>query len=83
MIKEKNSRILQESCLHCHRELTHGIETAPGGEQRDPGQFSCVHCHSDVGHGETLGMGVLPDDYRGRKGLERLKRDLKTQTDTD
>lgn len=78
MIKEKNSQILQESCLHCHDELVHGIQTIPTSGDRATEQFTCVHCHKDVGHGETLGLGVM-EDYRGRHGLEELKEKLKTE----
>ena len=74
MIKEKNSRILQESCLHCHKALVHDMAAGPSAG-RAPGAFSCVHCHADVGHGEPLGLGGM-EDYPGRKGLNTLKRKL-------
>ncbi len=80
LIREKNSHILQDNCLHCHQGLVHGIETGSAG--REAGQFSCIHCHSDVGHGETLGMGVLPE-YQGRKGLKQLKRKLEKESAED
>lgn len=44
-IKPRNSRVTQQSCLHCHAELVHPILSAAGGEA-----LSCTHCHSDVGH---------------------------------
>jgi cytochrome c nitrite reductase small subunit len=54
MIKSKNSRILQESCLHCHGNLVHEqIARAADGT----GEVRCVHCHRSVGHGETTGLG--------------------------
>jgi cytochrome c nitrite reductase small subunit len=54
MIKEKNSRILQESCLHCHGDLVHE-QVARAAEGY--GEVRCVHCHRSVGHGETTGLG--------------------------
>jgi cytochrome c nitrite reductase small subunit len=54
MIKEKNSRILQASCLHCHGDLVHEqVARAVDGS----GEVRCVHCHRSVGHGETTGLG--------------------------
>ena len=48
MIKEKNSGILQESCLGCHEDLVHSIVP---GSTTDPNAVTCVHCHKSVGHG--------------------------------
>ena len=54
LIKEKNSRILQENCIRCHDPLVHELLTgAHAGEE----PRRCVHCHSSVGHGETAGLG--------------------------
>ncbi|MCA9400395.1 MAG: cytochrome c nitrite reductase small subunit [Candidatus Omnitrophica bacterium] len=53
-IREKNTRILQENCLHCHSQMVHDILPGP---QVDPKDFSCVHCHRSVGHGPTAGLG--------------------------
>jgi cytochrome c nitrite reductase small subunit len=54
MIKAKSSRILQESCLHCHGDLMHEqVARAADGT----GELGCVHCHRSVGHGETTGLG--------------------------
>jgi cytochrome c nitrite reductase small subunit len=52
-IKPGNSRILQENCLTCHRDLVH--EAA--GETRRSEEFTCVHCHQSVGHGDRAGLG--------------------------
>ncbi len=54
MIKEKNSRILQENCLYCHQELVHELIAGPSPAQ-DP--LRCVHCHAAVGHGPRTGLG--------------------------
>lgn len=77
MIKNKNSRILQDSCLHCHQGLVHNITTR---DQRNTEQFTCVHCHADVGHGEPLGMGAL-SEFKGREGLKQLKQKLAREED--
>ena len=77
-INQKNSRILQENCLHCHRDLTHAqvaINPLTEIDHQLTGQFSCVHCHRGVGHGEKAGLGVL-EEYRGRSGLKQLKQKL-------
>ena len=52
-IKPGNSRILQENCLACHRDLVHeaAAETGRGDE------FTCVHCHESAGHGDRAGLG--------------------------
>ena len=54
MIKDKNSRILQENCVACHDGLVHELV---GGSTSDADAMRCVHCHSDVGHGEPMGLG--------------------------
>jgi cytochrome c nitrite reductase small subunit len=52
-ITPPNARILQDSCLACHRELVHDAVTAPGRSE----EVKCVHCHQTVGHGERAGLG--------------------------
>lgn len=47
-IKEKNARVVRESCLHCHQTLVDEL-TAHGGDGAEP--MDCVRCHADVGHG--------------------------------
>ncbi len=54
LIKEKNARILQESCLHCHADVVHGLRADASGPAR---AISCVHCHASVGHGPRAGLG--------------------------
>jgi cytochrome c nitrite reductase small subunit len=48
------SRILQESCQHCHAALVHDLVARTG---REEDEVRCVHCHRSVGHGETTGLG--------------------------
>ncbi len=48
LIKSKNSRILEASCLHCHADITRAMRPHPGWGRED---LSCVRCHRDVGHG--------------------------------
>lgn len=60
MIKDKNARILQASCLHCHEGLVHNLVVGVGG---DPDEVQCVHCHVTVGHGERpTGIGGAESD---------------------
>ena len=47
-IREKNARILRDSCLHCHASMVDHL-VAHGG--KDPEPMDCVRCHADVGHG--------------------------------
>ncbi len=48
IIKPKNARILQESCIRCHGEFVHEIV---GVNQTGENAAQCVHCHRAVGHG--------------------------------
>jgi cytochrome c nitrite reductase small subunit len=48
MIKQKNSQILQENCLHCHGDIAHELVA---GSSTDQDSIRCVHCHASVGHG--------------------------------
>jgi cytochrome c nitrite reductase small subunit len=47
-IRPNSSRILQNNCVSCHRELVADIlsDNGTGGEIPN-----CVHCHGAVGHG--------------------------------
>lgn len=54
MIKAKNSRILQDNCLACHRDMVHDLVA---GSTTDAHALRCVHCHQGVGHGEPAGLG--------------------------
>ncbi len=45
-IKDRNRRVTQGACLHCHRDFVHYmLPTKPGGDM-----LLCVQCHKDVGH---------------------------------
>ncbi|WP_458789160.1 cytochrome c nitrite reductase small subunit [Adonisia turfae] len=45
-IKDRNRRVTQNACLHCHADyVNHMLPVEPGGEMQ-----LCVHCHGDVGH---------------------------------
>jgi len=50
MIRERNSRVLENNCIECHRELT---ETIIGVPPDPPGGWNCIHCHVGVGHGSA------------------------------
>jgi cytochrome c nitrite reductase small subunit len=49
-ITPRNSRILQDNCLRCHRDFVHDIVSSGVHGQG----VSCVHCHADVGHGAAF-----------------------------
>lgn len=45
-IKERNRRVTQDACIHCHRDFVHDmLPLQAGGDM-----MNCVHCHRDVGH---------------------------------
>ena len=47
-IKETSSRVLQDNCVDCHREVVSAIT---GRTRDDRDEVRCVHCHGHVGHG--------------------------------
>jgi cytochrome c nitrite reductase small subunit len=48
LIKERNARILQENCLHCHEDFVHDVVR---GSTTAEDAVRCVHCHRSTGHG--------------------------------
>jgi cytochrome c nitrite reductase small subunit len=49
-IKPRNSRVVQQACLYCHKELVnHMLPDRPGGDM-----LSCVSCHPSVGHAQSI-----------------------------
>ncbi|HMP77010.1 MAG TPA: cytochrome c nitrite reductase small subunit [Kiritimatiellia bacterium] len=47
-IREKNARVLQANCVHCHETMVSElVEHKPDGLNPP----DCVRCHADVGHG--------------------------------
>ena len=53
-IKDRNRRVTQQACLHCHGDLVDAaLPVHAGGES-----LTCVHCHGGVGHsGRESGIG--------------------------
>jgi cytochrome c nitrite reductase small subunit len=49
IIRPRSSRVLQESCIRCHRELV--ADVLGDGQVADGGAMACVRCHGSVGHG--------------------------------
>ena len=49
VIRPKNARVLQNSCVYCHTEMVSNILEHDALE--DGGAGYCVRCHSSVGHG--------------------------------
>ena len=54
MITARDSRVLQDNCVDCHRAIVHDMGPGNGSQ---PGDVQCVHCHRSVGHGDTTGLG--------------------------
>ena len=49
-IKPRNSAVVQQACLDCHKELVnHMLPVETGGDM-----LSCVHCHAGVGHAQSV-----------------------------
>ena len=51
-ITERNRRVTEGTCRHCHADLTAQID----GPHRGPDPLSCLHCHPGVGH---LGLAAV------------------------
>lgn len=45
-IKPRNRRVTQSTCLSCHEDFLHQVESATRNDE----SLSCIHCHSDAGH---------------------------------
>ncbi len=47
-IKERNRRVAQRACLHCHSDtVNHMLPAEAGGDM-----LRCIHCHRAVGHSQ-------------------------------
>lgn len=56
-IKARNARIVQQSCLNCHKKfVNHMLPLKDNGDM-----LACVHCHASVGHAQ----GNAPRRYPG------------------
>lgn len=50
-ITERNHRVTEQACRHCHETVTSAIDAhMGGGEAGDEEALSCVRCHRNVGH---------------------------------
>ncbi|OUT62392.1 MAG: cytochrome c nitrite reductase small subunit [Rhodopirellula sp. TMED11] len=45
-IKDRNLRIVQQACLHCHERFVENMHPVVAGGDLQ----SCMHCHQEVGH---------------------------------
>jgi cytochrome c nitrite reductase small subunit len=45
-ITERNHRVTEAACRHCHQDIVQAVDTVHRGEDT----LSCVRCHSSVGH---------------------------------
>jgi cytochrome c nitrite reductase small subunit len=49
-IKPRNTRVVQEACIYCHKDLVnHMLPVEDGGDM-----LSCMHCHRNVGHAQHV-----------------------------
>jgi len=49
MIRPRDARVLQGTCIDCHRDMA---DTVLGhGDTEDGGAATCARCHAAVGHG--------------------------------
>jgi cytochrome c nitrite reductase small subunit len=48
MIRPRNSVVLENNCIECHKEMVDPITAA---RPDPPGGWNCIHCHTAVGHG--------------------------------
>ncbi|NUQ00381.1 MAG: cytochrome c nitrite reductase small subunit [Armatimonadetes bacterium] len=46
MITERNRKVTEEACRHCHEDIVQAIDAVHQPSQT----LSCVRCHQDVGH---------------------------------
>jgi cytochrome c nitrite reductase small subunit len=52
-IRPHNSRVTQNTCIHCHKDFVHALlppEVEAGEKIAGHETLSCVHCHKNVGH---------------------------------
>ncbi len=49
-MKDRNHRVTEEACRHCHQEVVSAVE----GTHREAAQMSCLRCHSSSGHSEAV-----------------------------
>jgi cytochrome c nitrite reductase small subunit len=56
-IKERNSKVVEAACVHCHQDLVNHLLPAERGGDR----LNCTHCHASVGHALT----IAPRRYEG------------------
>lgn len=55
-IKPRNSRVVQQACIGCHRSLVdHMLPVESDGDM-----LACVHCHQSVGHAATVSPHRVP-----------------------
>ena len=49
-MRERNRRVTEGACLHCHQPIVDAIVPLPHTEENFT---SCIRCHRDVGHPKT------------------------------
>lgn len=50
-ITERNRRVTENACRHCHQQVVEAIDLVPLPEHRGEwAALSCIRCHEHVGH---------------------------------
>lgn len=47
-IKERNRKVTEKACLHCHSKIVEDISASVAHHSGQ--ELSCIRCHRDVGH---------------------------------
>jgi cytochrome c nitrite reductase small subunit len=52
IITERNTRVTENSCRHCHERIAESIDhgSRQGVRLKSEDRLSCIRCHSEVGH---------------------------------
>ncbi len=59
-ITERNHRVTEQACRHCHAEMTHAVDTTPGTKN----ELSCIRCHGGVGHSNAGGVPMASTELQ-------------------
>jgi cytochrome c nitrite reductase small subunit len=63
-ITERNRRVTESACRHCHAAVVAVIEGSTGR-----GPANCLACHPGVGHMESAAFGSVPPGFRARADI--------------
>jgi cytochrome c nitrite reductase small subunit len=49
-INERNEKVTEGACRHCHADIVAGIDAPMGRSHTSGEETSCIRCHRNVGH---------------------------------